>query len=91
MRTHASPLVLLVLAACANGGPDAEFLNNYTLIFDVLYPSASDQTLRAVLESDLAFVASSEGAEIFVGDNAKEANKWLTREQRKPYDYSFIA
>ena len=23
MRTHASPLVLLVLAACANGGPDA--------------------------------------------------------------------
>jgi predicted dehydrogenase len=29
--------------------------------------------------------------EHFVGDNAKEANKWLTREQRKPYDYSWIA
>ena len=29
--------------------------------------------------------------EQFVGDNAKEANKWLSREQRKPYDYSFIA
>jgi uncharacterized protein YegP (UPF0339 family) len=29
--------------------------------------------------------------EHFVGENAKEANKWLTREQRKPYDYSFIA
>jgi len=29
--------------------------------------------------------------EQFTGDNAKEANKWLTREQRKPYDYSFIA
>jgi predicted dehydrogenase len=27
----------------------------------------------------------------FAGSNAKEANKWLTREQRKPYDYSFIA
>jgi predicted dehydrogenase len=29
--------------------------------------------------------------ERFTGDNAKEANKWLEREQRKPYDYSFIA
>ena len=29
--------------------------------------------------------------EEFAGDNAKEANKWLAREQRKPYDYSFIA
>ena len=29
--------------------------------------------------------------EHFVGDNAREANKWLTREQRKPYDYSWIA
>lgn len=29
--------------------------------------------------------------ELFIGDNAKEANKWLSREQRKPYDYSFIA
>ena len=29
--------------------------------------------------------------EQFVGDNAKEASKWLVREQRKPYDYSFIA
>jgi predicted dehydrogenase len=29
--------------------------------------------------------------EQFTGENAKEANKWLTREQRKPYDYSFIA
>ena len=28
--------------------------------------------------------------EIFTGDHAKEANKWLVREQRKPYDYSFI-
>jgi predicted dehydrogenase len=29
--------------------------------------------------------------EMFTGDNAKEANKWLAREMRKPYDYSFIA
>ena len=29
--------------------------------------------------------------EIFTGANAAEANKWLVREQRKPYDYSFIA
>lgn len=29
--------------------------------------------------------------EKFTGSNAKEANKWLVREQRKPYDYSFIA
>ena len=29
--------------------------------------------------------------EVFTGANAKEANKWLVREQRKPYDYSFIA
>lgn len=29
--------------------------------------------------------------EVFTGDNAREANQWLTREQRKPYDYSFIA
>jgi hypothetical protein len=27
----------------------------------------------------------------FTGSNAKEANKWLVREQRKPYDYGFIA
>lgn len=29
--------------------------------------------------------------EVFTGSNAKEANHWLAREQRKPYDYSFIA
>ena len=29
--------------------------------------------------------------EEFTGANAREANKWLVREQRKPYDYSFIA
>jgi len=29
--------------------------------------------------------------EIFVGEHAKEANQWLTREQRKPYDYSFVS
>lgn len=29
--------------------------------------------------------------EHFIGDSAREANKWLTREQRKPYDYSWIA
>ena len=29
--------------------------------------------------------------EEFVGENAREANQWLTREQRKPYDYSFIS
>ena len=28
--------------------------------------------------------------EEFTGEHAKEANKWLAREQRKPYDYSFI-
>src|SRR5436309_2184018 len=26
--------------------------------------------------------------EVFVGENAKEGNKWLAREMRKPYDYS---
>ena len=29
--------------------------------------------------------------EVFVGANAREANRWLVREMRKPYDYSFIA
>lgn len=29
--------------------------------------------------------------EIHTGDNAKEANQWLVREQRKPDDDSFIA
>ena len=28
--------------------------------------------------------------EEFTGANAKDANKWLVREMRKPYDYSFI-
>ena len=28
--------------------------------------------------------------EEFIGEHAKEANKWLIREMRKPYDYSFI-
>ena len=28
--------------------------------------------------------------EEFTGDNAKEANVWVAREMRKPYDYSFI-
>ncbi len=31
------------------------------------------------------------GKEKFTGANAREANKWLAREQRKPYDYGFIA
>jgi predicted dehydrogenase len=29
-------------------------------------------------------------AEKFIGDNSKEANKYLAREMRKPYDYSFV-
>ena len=29
--------------------------------------------------------------EEFTGEHALEANKWLAREMRKPYDYSFIA
>ena len=29
--------------------------------------------------------------QVFAGENAKDANKWLAREQRKPYDYSFVA
>ncbi|MHC1765457.1 MAG: hypothetical protein AB9869_14340 [Verrucomicrobiia bacterium] len=29
--------------------------------------------------------------EQFVGDNADAGNKWVAREMRKPYDYSFIA
>ena len=29
--------------------------------------------------------------EQFTGTNAKAANRWLAREQRKPYDYRFIA
>ena len=30
-------------------------------------------------------------AELFVGDNAKEANAQLAREMRKPYDYDFVS
>jgi predicted dehydrogenase len=29
-------------------------------------------------------------AEKFIGDNAREANQFLVREMRKPYDYSFV-
>jgi len=29
--------------------------------------------------------------EIFTGDHAEEANKYVAREMRKPYDYSFVA
>jgi len=29
--------------------------------------------------------------EEFTGEHAAEANKWIAREMRKPYDYSFIA
>jgi hypothetical protein len=29
--------------------------------------------------------------EMFTGANAREANQWLIRDLRKPYDYSFIA
>jgi hypothetical protein len=29
--------------------------------------------------------------EKFVGDGAKEANRWLSRPMRRPYDYSYIA
>jgi predicted dehydrogenase len=29
--------------------------------------------------------------EEFTGEHAKEANQWVAREMRKPYDYSFIA
>ncbi len=29
--------------------------------------------------------------EEFVGENAAEGNRWVAREMRKPYDYSFIA
>ena len=28
--------------------------------------------------------------EEFVGDNAREANLWISREMRKPYDYSYL-
>jgi predicted dehydrogenase len=31
------------------------------------------------------------GKEQFVGDNAKEANAYVSREMRRPYDYSFVA
>ncbi len=30
-------------------------------------------------------------AEQFVGEGAEEGNRWVAREMRKPYDYSFIA
>jgi len=29
--------------------------------------------------------------EVFVGDGAKEGNAWLSREMRKPYDYSLVS
>jgi len=28
--------------------------------------------------------------EIFVGETAKEANMWVSRDMRKPYDYSYL-
>jgi hypothetical protein len=31
------------------------------------------------------------GAERFVGENADNANTYLQREMRKPYDYSFVS
>ncbi len=31
------------------------------------------------------------GREVFTGDHAKEANTYLARELRKPYDYDFVA
>jgi hypothetical protein len=30
-------------------------------------------------------------AQRFVGENAAAANSYLSREMRKPYDYSFVA
>ncbi len=29
--------------------------------------------------------------EVFIGENADDANRFVTREMRKPYDYSFVA
>ena len=33
---------------------------------------------------------SEGGYDVFVGDGAKEANTYLAREMRKPYDYSMV-
>jgi hypothetical protein len=29
--------------------------------------------------------------ELFVGESAKQANAYVAREMRKPYDYSFVS
>ena len=44
----------------------------------------------ALVRTGLALQWNPEKEE-FTGPNAKEATNWLSREMRKPYDYSFIA
>jgi hypothetical protein len=50
--------------AAANGG--GTNVNRYTLVFDVLYPSASDLSWRAVLQASLTVVSGGDDSEFYI-------------------------
>lgn len=52
------------ITAPANGG--GSFVNDYTIVMDVLYPAASDATQRALVETDLGQVNTTAGAEFYI-------------------------
>jgi hypothetical protein len=54
--------------ASANGG--GTNVNQYTLIFDVLYPSTSDNSWRAILQSDTNAVTGANDSEYYINNAA---------------------
>lgn len=52
------------VAVAANGG--GTFVNNYTVVMDVLFPAASATVRRPLLETDLGLVNTTEGAEFYI-------------------------
>lgn len=57
------------VTVAGNGG--GSFVNNYTVIMDVLYGSDADSHQRALLETDLGQVSASGGAEFYVDASNK--------------------
>lgn len=55
------------IGVAANGG--GTFVNDYTVIMDVLYPAISDGHQRALLEADLGAISASGGAEFYINSN----------------------
>ena len=47
--------------------------------------------IRKLAEKEALREVGAAIKEKFTGDAAKEANRWVAREMRKPYNYSFIA